>query len=282
MSLALIYLARGVGNGLASAERFFEAYRTFTPGCPHELIVIAKGWTNSNERDVLERMAKDHASRVVDLPDDGYDWGAYMRLAPALSQTWLCFLNTHSRPLAAGWLGVMLKCAQSPKVGAVGATASWGTMIPTWPTLRPRWEWRLLNYPLRLVRNALIFVKNAKHFPNFPNPHLRSNAFLVRRELFNKFVDSQGIPRNKRDAHILESGRAGFTRFLIGQGLAPMVAGLDGLCYESKQWGSSSTFRVPGQSNLLVADNQTVFYDEANKSLRRRLEFAAWGKAFTN
>ncbi len=126
MSLALVYLSRGEGNGLASAEAFFEAYRAHPPGCPHELIVIAKGWAGIEGRDTLERMAKEPAARIIDLPDDGYDWGAYMRLAPHLSHEWICFLNTHSRPLIAGWLSFMKRFAQALGVGAAAATALLG------------------------------------------------------------------------------------------------------------------------------------------------------------
>lgn len=280
MSLALVYLARGVGNGLASAIRFFEIYRDFPPGCPHELIVIAKGWPDIEARKILGRLAESNTARIIDLPDDGYDWGAYMRLAPALPQTWLCFLNTHSQPRVAGWLELMLNCARSSKVGAVGATASWGTMIPTWPLLKPRWDVTILGYPIRLVRDAFIFAMNTKKFPGFPNPHLRSNAFLVKKELFNEFVGMRKIPRSKRDAHILESGKAGFTKFLIGKGLTPLVVGVDGLCYEPKDWINSNSFRVPGQSNLLIADNQTIAYDDANKNRKEILEIAAWGRSF--
>jgi hypothetical protein len=112
-----------VGNGLASAEGFFEAYRTHPPGCPHELIVIAKGWSGIEGRDALERMAKEHAAKVIDLPDDGYDCGAYMRLSPHLSYGWIHFLKTHSRPLIAGWPSFMKRFAQALGVGAAVATA---------------------------------------------------------------------------------------------------------------------------------------------------------------
>lgn len=281
-SLAVVYLARGVGNGLASAINFFEAYRDFPPGCPHDLIVIAKGWPDIEGRKALEHLAESHAARIIDLPDDGFDWGAYMRLAPVLPQIWLCFLNTHSLPRVSGWLKLMLNCAQSPKAGAVGATASWGTMIPTWPLLKPRGDMTILSYPIRLAHDALIFAMNASEFPSFPNPHLRSNAFLVKRKLFNEFIEIRTVPRSKRDVHILESGKDGFTQFLIDRRLTPFVVGANGLCYKSIDWIISNTFRVPGQSNLIVADNQTIAYDNASKSLRKRLELAAWGKTFTN
>ena len=49
----------------------------------------------------------------------------------------------------------------------------------------------------------------------------------------------------------------------------------------AKDWIASGTFRVPGQPNLLIADNQTETYAAADRPMRRILEFAAWGKTLT-
>ena len=80
---------------------------------------------------------------------------------------------------------------------------------------------------------------------------------------------------------ILESGRTGFSVFLADRGLKAVVAGADGRYYEPSQWIKSQTFRVPGQPNLLVADNQTIAYDRADLRLKRGMERAAWGNVFS-
>jgi hypothetical protein len=78
---------------------------------------------------------------------------------------------------------------------------------------------------------------------------------------------------------MLESGKRGFTNFLLKQGLKPLVAGADGKYYEQDQWYQSKTFRVPGgQSNLLVEDNQTKAYDMADPTMKKKMEIAAWGR----
>ena len=282
MDLALVYLARGVDGGLSAVEAFFDANRAYPPGCPHELVVIAKGWAGIAGRDDLTRLAHANSARLIDLPDDGFDWGAYMRLAPLLLNTWVCFLNTHSRPCADGWLN-LLKIAikdAGQNIGVVGATASWESLAPLLPpqSSNARFQHPML-YPLRLIRNTTRFLINIWAFPTFPNPHLRSNAFIVRRQLFADFAETQKIPRKKRDAAKLESGRTGFPAYLAQHGLKALVIGRDGNCYGSDRWINSRTFRVPGQPNLLVADNQTVTYDQANSTWRKILEVSAWGKA---
>lgn len=284
MSLALVYLARGIDGGLSSTKAFFDAYRTFSAGCPHELIVIAKGWLDVAEHDELLQLAKAHAARVVELPDDGFDWGAYMRLAPQLTHDWLCFLNTHSRPRVNGWLNLLRVAASAPSrnIGAVGATASWQTLAPVLPLPSMKAEYNTsLIYPFRLIRNAVRFMTNRRGFPSFPNPHLRSNAFIVRRELFVDFVGTQTIPCCKRDAAMLESGRSGFSAYLARHNMELLVAGADGRVYGPEQWINSGTFRVPGQTNVLVADNQTIAYDMADQHMKSVLERSAWGRAFS-
>ena len=284
MTIALVYLARGADGGLPAAKAFFEAYRAYPPRCPHELIVIAKGWSGIHGRDEVEKIAQANSARLIDLPDDGFDWGAYMRLAPQLKNTWVCFLNTHSRPCVDGWLNLIRLTAetQGMSIGAVGATASLESLAPILPlpSVNVNYNNPLL-YTLRLFRNTARFIKNIRDFPSFPNPHLRTNAFIVRRELFVNFAETQPIPGCKRDALKLESGRTGFSAFLRARGLKILVACADRSAYEAKEWVNSGTFRVPGQPNLLVSDNQTLAYEKANRHLKKILEKFAWGNTFS-
>ncbi|MBC7751093.1 MAG: hypothetical protein H7Z73_05160 [Candidatus Saccharibacteria bacterium] len=282
MSIGLVYLARGKDDGLISAKKFFDAYTAFPPGCSHELIVIAKGWTDMQERYKLEQLTQLHSASIVDLPDDGFDWGAYMRLVPSLTHDWLCFLNTHSRPRVNGWLNFLRIAANThDDIGAVGATASWGSIaqLPRLPSLSSETQTPFL-YPLRLIRNTIRFVVNLRYFPAFPNPHLRSNAFIVRRSLFLDFASTHKIPSSKHEAYMLESGRAGFTIFLTNQGFRTLVASADGRVSGHDQWINSGTFRCPNQPGLLVEDNQTIAYENADSHTKNILEMDAWNHKF--
>ena len=214
VTLAVIYIARGEGTGLLAAEAFFDAYRKFPPGCPHRLVVVAKGWNAVSGLSSLTNQVRTMGGDLVTLPDDGYDWGAYMRIAPVVNENFLCLLNTHSRPRVVGWLALLRQHALESGVGAVGATGSWGSMSFTWPLCEPNIS-SLALYPARLALNLMQLCRNLSSFPASPNPHLRSNALLINRELFVSFCGCRDIPRTKRDAHKLESGRQGFTCYLI-------------------------------------------------------------------
>ncbi len=284
MSIALVYLARGEGGGLSSFKNFVEAYFLFPPGCSHELIIISKGWGNIDGADELKKISKKIGAKLIELPDDGYDWGAYMRVAPLLDHEWLCFLNTHSRPLVQGWLQLLMQAAKSAdlNLGAVGVTASLESLTRLLPLKSENAKYNtVLIYPLRLILNWVRLVTRFRDFPIFPNPHLRSNALMVRRELFISFSKDRKIPCSKYEALKLESGRLGFSMFLRRSGKKLLIVGADGKVYKSEEWINSGTFRVPHQGNLLVEDNQTKGYITADKSLKMYLEKSAWGRVLT-
>jgi len=113
----------------------------------------------------------------------------------------------------------------------------------------------------------------------FPNPHLRSNAFLISRELMNRVWPNFIV--TKRGAYLWENGRKGFTPRIQGLNLRVLVAGKDGHSYAPDEWPRSGTFRQDNQQNLLVADNQTRGYDEADAEKRRQLSMYAWGTDLT-
>ena len=290
-STAVLFLARGEGNGLAATEAFFDSYHDHPAGVDHELVVIVKGWEGVPGRALVEERARAVSATVIEVPDDGLDWGAYMRVAPRLGHDWLCFLNTHSRICGDGWFATLRRAAERPGVGAVGATGSWGTNTPVFRLLAPVIAdyWRRKGpmkalaaaFRLYVVRYLWHSCRNVPWFPGFPNPHLRSNAFLVRRTLFTTFTERHAIPAEKRDALVLECGHAGFTRFLTAQGLQAVVAGADGRAYGPEEWPDSRTYCVPDRSNLLVSDHRTRAYDQAAPFSRRDMERQAWGRTFT-
>ena len=121
--------------------------------------------------------------------------------------------------------------------------------------------------PRRLAR--------AGRYPAFPNPHIRTNAFMLERR---RLLDLRWPePTRKSQAYELESGNEGITRQIEALGLRAVVVGRDGRAYDRDGWRDSRTFRAGEQGNLLVEDNQTRHYDEAQGRLRRKLDQMAWG-----
>ena len=210
------------------------------------------------------------------MSDFGFDIRAYSLAARRLPHRYLCFLNSFSELLTPDWLRILHRWVVEPGVGVVGCTGSWTSISSIV-------EQELASARAQpLFRRLLLRIKvpiNRRAYAPFPNPHLRSNAFLISRELMNRvwprFVAA------KREAYHWESGRKGFTRRIQAMRLRVLVAGRDGHAYGMEEWPRSGIFLQGKQENLLVADNQTRGYDQADPATRRQLSMYAWGMDLT-
>jgi hypothetical protein len=287
--IALVYLARGIDGGLASASEFFESYHRHPAGVPHALYVIAKGWPDRAAYSALIEAAP-RSSKVVDLPDDGFDLTAYHRLARDLPQEWVCFLNTFSVIESDRWLERLSGALALPSVGVAGCFGSYGTLQPRMQNLVfNAWEAARTKPPKAVLGELLAYAgdrwrtaRSNDRFPAFPNPHVRTNAFMLARDTFVAFWQGKPIPQTKRSVCALESGSAGLTRFIEARGQRAVVVGADGGVYEKDQWLESRTFRVPLKANNMIADNATRRYFADDRDRRRKKEFATWGRCLTS
>ena len=246
--------------GVEPLRRFVRSYRERAAGHDHRLLVVFNGFDDGDAaalaatRTELDEVA--HAPLV--LPQPLQDLGAYRAAVEhAAEADAMCFLNSHSELLVDGWLALLNEQLRAPGVGIVGATGSHESTYSAAPR------------PLRPLRR--------RQYPPFPNPHIRTNAFMAAREPLLALDWSVG--RGKSSAHQLESGLRSITRQLRTQGLDARVVGRDGRGYAPDAWPESGTFRCGDQANLLVADNRTRQYDEADPARRAELARMAWGDA---
>ena len=56
-----------------------------------------------------------------------------------------------------------------------------------------------------------------------------------------------------------------------------MVVDKNGRVYEVERWKESNTFWISDQANLLITDNQTRKYMEADGNEKNFYKFMAWG-----
>jgi hypothetical protein len=111
--------------------------------------------------------------------------------------------------------------------------------------------------------------------PDFPNPHLRTNGFMIDRQLFLALLP-QAIA-TKGASYLFESGPDGLTAQLLRQGKKVVVVGRDGTGYDIAEWPRSRTFRLGDQANLLIHDNQTRAFAALPRGGRAAFTAMAWG-----
>jgi hypothetical protein len=228
-------------------ERFAASYKARPAGLAHRLVVLLNGF-GDEPADLSAFGGIDH--EAIRVPEPTLDLPAYAHAARVLDASHLCFVNSHSELLADGWLAKLHGALEAPGVGLAGATGSYETPHSRLPWRRRRW-------------------------PRFPNPHLRTNGFIVERDLFRdlRWPDV----RTKIRAWELESGHAGMTRQVLERGLRAVVVDRDGVAHAPEAWPSSATFRAGGQAKLLIADNRTRDWQDADAATRATLTQLAWG-----
>jgi hypothetical protein len=261
--------------GPVPLRQFVESYQRHPAGTGHELLLVFKGFEADALSEEYHPVLDGLAHRALFIPDGGFDLGSYIQAARTCEHRLMCCLNSRSVILADGWLENLRAALETPGIGLVGAT---GTLESTTHNIRRfppsggsrPWRFaRRLYWRCRLARAAL-------DFPDFPNAHLRTNAFMIGRQ---RLLELQAGPfRCKEDCYRFESGRRSLTRQILARGLDVRVVGRDGGAYPVEGWRESGTFRVGEQRNLLVADNQTREYLAADADKRRWLTYFAWGE----
>jgi hypothetical protein len=282
--ICVVHLARAA-NGIGPLRSFLDSYRAHPAGIEHDLLIVLKGFRPPLPPDyefVLSEVT--HRRRFV--ADRGLDVDVYFGVAHAVEHDVLFFLNSFSVILADDWLAKMHAALSQDGVGLVGATGSWhSTYLPysnaaseaAARALRPAWKRLLLRwFPfLGSVRRRIRLRRVRGKVDPFPNYHLRTNAFMFRRETALRIEFEP--TRRKLDAYLFESGRRGLTCQVLAMSLRVLVVDRAGNTYEMPDWNVSNTFWRLNQENLMIADNQTRAYDVASVGGRLRYSTWAWG-----
>lgn len=243
--IAVFYLARGAEeNAPALYRRFQASYTRFTAGIDHDLLVIFKGYSADVDHEKSGGLFEGLCSGSIHASDDGFDLGSYYAAAAQVHHDYVCFLNTASELQSDAWLLKLFRNLELPGVGIVGASGSYEAPPPSGC--------------------------------RFPNIHVRTNAFMMRRSDFLASRPEANLS-DKLAVYQVEHGPAGLTRRLRERGLQSLVVGRDGRGYSPEFWPISETFRQGEQSNLMVRDKQTEAYRSASPSRKQWLFAAAWG-----
>lgn len=263
-------------------KRFLDSYQKYVPAYPHQLVVVFNGVSKVNDSvkeaflQVLKEVRLSHFVQI-EFPS-GQDVEIYKRIADTTDFDFLLFINTYSVILADQWLKIYFD-NMNEGVGLLGATGSFASykasinrqskvLLKSKISLKDKWG--ILKYLFKL--NILYGAQ----FPSFPNPHIRTNAFFIKRSLLSSLI----LPKikSKMDAYIFENGKQSMTNQILQRGLKCLVVDKDGVSWDKDEWYSSKTFWCGNQEGLLISDNQTIKYAQANQELKGYLQFDAWNK----
>jgi len=264
-------------NELSAFRRFLDSYRTCSAGVPHELLLIFKGFSRPDELRAFDELLAGVPHKRAMVADFGFDVGPYLKVTREHPYRYFAFFNSFSRLLIPGWLEIMYREIRRPGAGLIGATGSHQSIatdfhVFRWETRKSSPAYKRLLVPWLRYLRYLITIRD--RFPPYPNHHIRTNAFMIEREVM---MNLRCPPmRRKWDAYRFESGSTSLTCQVMAAGLSAVVVGADGRAYAPQEWAAARTFWISGQENLLVSDNQTRAYTEGGAPLRERLAFHAW------
>lgn len=220
-------------------------------------MLLYNGFETAEQRRDFDAVAAGTPHEKFETPAPVLDLEAYRTAIAAHPSRHYGFINSYAHVLADGWLELLHRHSAKSDVGIVGCTGSWESMGSGAP---------LIARPYRL-----------RQFKPFPNPHIRSGSFMLSHDVLEQ-LDWFPV-RKKIDAWKLENGRHSLSAQAQDLGLRLIVAGRDGVGYDWRDWPESATFRSHEQQNLLVADNRTDTWFEADAKERSDLARLAWGPA---
>lgn len=292
---AVVHLVRRA-NGPDPVDAFLSSYERHDAGCEHDLILLCKGFPDRDALAALRRRARGLRVHELAVADDGLDLTSYLVAAHALPHRRLCFVNSYTTILAPRWLALLSGALDAPGAGVAGATGSWGShrsfalsllrlpngyrgtlgdrraMAPAFHSVGKEPQ---LGPARRLAKAALDLPREIAGYPGFPAPHVRTNAFVIERDLLLSL--RSGRLGTKSAAYRFEGGIRGLTGQLRAHDLAALVVGRDGVASTHETWPDAELFWQGTQRELLVADNQTRAYDQGGATVRQALARYAWG-----
>jgi hypothetical protein len=268
-TIELVHLVWGP-LGPAPLRRFLDSYHAHPAGIEHELTIVLNGVAQAEAaspglRAQLDAELARTEHRLISLEQPLLDLPAYGVAGCESTHARLCFLNSYSVILADDWLAHLAHALEEPGVGIAGATGSWESQAE-WVRGRARfWVYQLAKSPVM-----------RRDYPRFPNPHIRTTAFMLERTTLLGLELERA--RDKRATYLLESGNHSITRQTLDAGQRVVVVDRQGDSHEIAQWPDSHTYRSGAQQGLLVADRRTEDWQHASPWLRRRLARDAWGE----
>jgi hypothetical protein len=277
--IAVIHLV-WLPYGIEIFKNFIASYSLYSAGIDHQLIFLFNGVDDIISIKSYSNYANEKKIEFeILILEKGLDIEAYFFAAKNLSADLLFFINTNSALLSENWLKKMYDNIVKENVGMVSATGTLQSHSSS-PFMSMPFRYQFSKKLKYNYRKYKLFIKSAIYwkvlFEGFPNPHLRTNAFMIWK---NIFLEIKYKPiTSKMRAYEFESGRNSITNQILHKKKKVLVVDKFGIGYEIKNWYGSKTFWENDQENLMISDNQTTKYINADETEKKLYTYLAWGK----
>ena len=274
--IGIVYLCY-VPYGIKYIEAFISSYTLNASGIEHELFILFNGYSNESELIIFEDFL---ATSIIEYrilkSHEKFDIGSYFFAASQINHKYLVFLNTYSRILHPNWLSHLYTTVQNSNVGVVGCTGAWGDF-----------GGNHIHFGSNLFKRIFSWIIFRYNFYPHVKPHLRTNAFLIDREVFLslRYYDPKpywlsflkhGPKESKLKTFCFEHGNDSMTNQILKKGLNVMIVDKNGKSYSIANWKESNTFWHGEQENLIIQDNQTLNYTGGSEAYKTTLRIKAW------
>lgn len=277
--VAVVHLV-WIPYGIELFQNFVNSYVQHPAGHKHTLYLLFNGVEQESAvQPYLDYVDSQSIDYLFFIKKSGQDLEVYHWICQQIPESVVLFLNSYVTFNSANWLA-MYMCHFSPSVGAIAATASYQSYYSTvFQTMPFFWEkGKSIQHHFRKYK---LFLKTFFYwrflFHPFPCPHLRTNAFMIRRADYLNLNINMPIA-SKFAAYRIESGRNSLTNQLLKKYNTVGIVDKNGNFYTLKQAFKANVYRTNKQENLLINDNQTADYIHSDSKRQALLSQITWGK----
>ena len=246
--------------------KFLKNYSRYKSGVKHKLLICFKLLDKQKIISLRSLLKNFNYIEFIDPSSlNDYDFGSYKRIAQKYPKYKIFFICGHSYPVVNNWLKKILKYYK--KNSLVGSNGSYESILSS---LKIKKFYKFYKYIFNYVN---YFFK----FNSFPNPHIRTNAFLIKGKDFLIFTRNR-IFNTKEDAWVAESGKNSLTNFFKNKNFNIFIINSDGAKFDISSFHKSETYCYKRSSKSLISDKHLRKYSLLKTKEKLIFQQKVWGK----
>jgi hypothetical protein len=276
--ISVIYLLRNDEKWYSNFDTFSSSINKFNSGIEFDLHIILKGFNyDINYNIFFNKLNKINNISIHYIEDVGFDLNAYYKISKIINTKLVFFMNSYSFVRHNNWLLNFYIAHIYNKSSFVGSTASCESLHFKLPYLSIIKINSIFLFIPKLFKRLYFSLFIDNNFPKFPNPHIRTNSFLIDRQFFLDYISLNKLPETKNDCYKVESGVNSLSRYIDNIHGNPGIINCNGTFFPLKNIKHSYLFRGENSDQIIVGDNRTIEYDRASNTNKCSLRYDAWG-----